>query len=164
MAAKRLWLCGSDFIAIPCNTVHYFHQPLQAAVNIPILNLITFTADKVAGDKIKSAGLLASASTNKLQLYQQALAAKNIGIIGATDAEQQIIDEIILTVMAGTNSSVESGKLQKIISRLKNYGAEAIILGCTELPLAISQAQSQVLLYDTLKILADKTLAFAYGK
>ena len=80
----------------------------------------------------------------------------------ASDDEQKILDGIILSVMSGKQGAVEQAAMVSIIERMKNEGAESIILGCTELPLAIDQNQSPLPVWNTISILAEKAVDESY--
>lgn len=152
---KTLEKAGSDFIIIACNTVHCFYNQMQKTVQIPILNMIELTAQRVAKDGYKVVGLLSSENTVALGLYQKALKKHCIEAICVNDNQQKIINNIIEHVMGGTKSEDDTAKLKKIIVDLESQGAQAIVLGCTEIPLAINQTDTKVKLFNTIEIIAE---------
>jgi aspartate racemase len=157
---KKLESAGSDFIIIACNTVHHFYQDMQDAIKIPIISIIKEAA-KVADEKgLKVVGLLSSESTNKLKIYQKVLDDYAIKTLSVTDQQQKLLNEIILHVMSGTQGKAEKTCLQTIIDDLCKQGAQGVILGCTELPLAICQDDVSVALLDSTEIIAKSALQY----
>jgi aspartate racemase len=160
--AKKVASWGADFLVMPCNTVHFFAEDVMQASGIPLLSIITATIDRVITAGHKKVGVVSSASTRSLGLYAKALEAKGVTPIIASDDEQKILDGIILSVMSGKQGAVEQAAMVSIIERMKNEGAESIILGCTELPLAIDLNQSPLPVWNTISILAEKAVDESY--
>ncbi|MFA7309839.1 MAG: amino acid racemase [Candidatus Paceibacterota bacterium] len=160
---KKLAASGSDFIVIPCNTVHAFIADMQHAVEVPIVSIIDSVADETAARGLSTVGLLSSESTRRYQLYETALAERNVRVVSANDEEQGIANKIIHKVMAGTQGPTEVSALRTIIERFANEGAQAVILGCTELPLAIQQPDIHLPLLSSTDILAHAALTRVYG-
>ena len=149
-------MLGSGFIAIACNTVHLFIGEIRQAVGIPVLSVMEETARVLAADKVKSIGLLASETTRNFGLYEKPLSDKGISIVYPEN--QEAVTRAILCVMGNKLSGEDKRGLVSIVDGLKEKGAEAAVLGCTELPLAISQKDSALPLYDTLQILAEASV------
>ncbi len=162
---KKLENAGSDFIVIACNTVYYFYEDMQNSINVPIVNLIEKTIDQVLNEGFKKVAILNSESTKNLKLYENMAISKGIEPVLSTDKEQEIINNIILTVMSGSNGEKEVILLKKIIDRMVSEGAEAVVLGCTELPIAIKKEDiSPLSLFDTISIAGEEVLIKAYLK
>lgn len=161
-AVQKLESMGSDFIVIPCNTVHTFIAAMQEAITIPIVSIIDAVVDTLLAKNIRTVGLLTSQSTRNYQLYESAFAQKNIQFISATDDEQKQINRVIHHVMAGTQGPSDIAQLTKVVDRFVQEGAEGVLLGCTELPLAITQADVGVPLFNSSEILAHRTLVEAF--
>ena len=161
---KLLADAGSDFIVIPCNTVHTFYSEMQEMVSIPIVSIVEAVVDEVLKHSFKTVCLLSSESARTYKLYETALKARTIGVISAADAEQEILNTIIHRVMAGLQGIEEVEMLRSIIKRHEKEGAEAVILGCTELTLAITQNDIHLPLLSSTDILAHTALARAYDK
>lgn len=159
---KKLGAAGSDFIVIPCNTVYYLYSDLQAASAVPIINIIEATVKAVKRAGYKKVGLLNSQSTRHYKLYESAFMRQGIETASAGDGEQKKVNEAILHVISGAQGQNDIRALQVIISRFKEAGAEAIILGCTELPLAITQGDCILPLFSSTNILAVAALDLAY--
>jgi aspartate racemase len=158
---KKLKSAGSDFIIIACNTVHYFYQDMQDAIKIPIISIIEETV-KVADKKgFKVVGLLSSESTNNLKIYPMILNDYKIKTLSVTNQQQKLLNEIILHVMSGMQGQADEECLKTIIDNLCKRGAQGIILGCTELSLAIRQDNVAVTLLDSTEIIAKTSLQYA---
>lgn len=158
---KKLEAAGADFIIIACNTVHVFYEQMQSAIKIPILNIIEETKKKVSEAGFKKVGLFSSESTNKLGLYQNNFKQSGIEIISADDNQQKILDNVIENVMGGKQGAEDVKNLKKIAKDYAKKGAEAVVMGCTEIPLAINQLQINIQLFDTTQIIAESAVNFS---
>lgn len=159
---KKLETAGSQFIVIPCNTVHRFHSEMETAIEIPIISIIETTTDAIRHSGYHTVGLLNSQSTKQYSLYEKSLSKKKISSLSTTQEEQKKINQIISHVMAGTQGKTDTQVLRNIIQRYIREGAQAVILGCTELPLAISQKDTNIPLFNSTDLLAKATLRHAY--
>ncbi len=153
---------GADFIVMPCNTIHYFIIEMRAAIKIPIISIIESTIQEIQKTPYKKIGLLSSTSTRVLKLYENALQEAGFEPILTTESEQKNLDAIILAVMAGKQGDTEVAMMKSAIERMKAEGAEAVILGCTELPLAITQTDTDVPLFNTIHLLVETALESTY--
>ncbi|QUL99735.1 MAG: amino acid racemase [Candidatus Fermentithermobacillus carboniphilus] len=151
--AKNVEKAGASFIAIPCNTAHYFYDDIRSAVSIPVLHIMKEVARSVKG-KVKKAGLLASTGTVKTGLYERALNEVGIEMIVPEGRDQDKVMEAIYLVKAGKLEEakaivLEQGKL------LVSQGVEVVIAGCTEIPLILRDGDLPVAVIDATKILAE---------
>jgi len=162
--AKKLEKNGADCIIIPCNSIHTFAQEIQENINIPFLNIIKETKNAVQQYSFQKMGLLCSESTNRDQLYQKCFVDSGIEIVSPIKKQQEILTEVIFSVMGGNYGNYEVILLKNIIQEMKWAGAESIILGCTELPLAISQIHTDEKLFDTIEILIRSAVDFLFRK
>ncbi len=155
---------GSSLIVIACNTVHLFLNELRKEVSIPILNIVEETIKRAKDLKVEKVALLASQTTLQQQLYHLLLDKENIFCSFPAGTHYQDITDLILDVMSG---SIQQQHKKKVVSIMHDIseGADAIILGCTELPLAISQqdAKENIMILDSLQILAEEAVKFARG-
>ena len=147
---------GVDFIVIPCNTVHYFYEEMQAAVNIPIISIIEKTVD--FAKNFKKPIILSSETTNKLKLYENKLKENYVDFFSVDDQTQHVLNNIIKKVMSGNDCIKEKEIIYKKVQELKQKGADSVILGCTELPLALNQEFLKIKTISTLEILANATI------
>ena len=154
--AQNLEKAGADFIVIPCNTAHYFLSSIQESVNIPVLNMIEETAKETKKriPQIKKVGLLASIGVYKSEIYHQHFKKFNIEVISPEEKDKEEIMKVIYTIKAGDLSKRVKKNILKITQKLINKGAEAIIAGCTEIPLILKEGDVSVPLIDPTQILA----------
>ncbi|MFA5352440.1 MAG: amino acid racemase, partial [Candidatus Gracilibacteria bacterium] len=146
---KKLEAAGCDLIIIACNTVHLFYKEMQSAIQIPIFSIVEAALKRVKENNFKKVGLLSSESTNKLKLYQSVFTKGNVEVVSASAAQQQSINKVIEKVMSGKQSEADMILLREIAEDFVRQGAEAVILGCTEIPLAIKQSQTDIKLFNT---------------
>jgi aspartate racemase len=158
---KKLELAGCDLIIIACNTVHVFFNDMQSAVKIPILNIVEETKKEVLELGYKKVGLFASESTNKLKLYQDKFKEAGITVISPNEDQQKVFNNAIEHVMGGNQKISDTIALKEVIRDYLKQGAEAIIMGCTEIPLAIDQSQTDVKLFDTIEIIVKSAVDFS---
>lgn len=165
---KKLESGGADIIAIPCNTAHAYVDRIQRHLNIPIVNILTETVDHIrkSRPKIRKVGILATSGTIASCLYQEALRAENlVPIVLQSDVQAKVMDAIYgeMGVKAGHREGLCRQHMIEAISALADNGAEAVIMGCTELPLiAPEQCDTQsLILFDPTQILARKCVDFS---
>jgi len=155
--AKNLEKAGADFIIIPCNTAHYFLPSIEKSVRIPIMNMIEETLKDIKGKfpDIKKIALLASVGTYTTGMYDQYFNKYNIEVISPGEKSIAKIMKAIYAVKANKLSRNIKESILKITGNLINKGAEAIIAGCTEIPLILKKEDISVPLIDPTKILAE---------
>ena len=154
--AQNLEKAGADFIVIPCNTAHYFLSSIQESVNIPVLNMIEETAKETKKriPQLKKVGLLASIGVYKSEIYHQHFKKFNIEVISPEEKGKEEVMKVIYAVKAGDLSDEIKKNILKITQKLIDKGAEAIIAGCTEIPLILKEGDVSVPLIDPTQILA----------
>ena len=155
-SARNLEKAGADFIIIPCNTAHYFLSLIQESVKIPILNMIEETAKETQKKipSIKKVGLLASIGTYKTDIYHQHFKKYNIKVISPEEKDKEEVMKVIYAVKAGNLSEGIKKNILKIAQKLVDKGAEAIIVGCTEIPLILKEGDISVPIIDPTQVLA----------
>lgn len=158
ISVNRLNSAGADFIAIPCNSVHVFMDHLRAVSNVPVISIIEETAKVCKQKGFNRVGLLGTTITVKAGLHQRELSGMGIETVFPTTKNQKMLDKIILRIISGTTRNYDNACIRRISKRLGREGAEAIILGCTDLQLLVNGTDSEIPLIDTLSILEDSTL------
>lgn len=154
---------GADFLSIPCVSSHYYYDDIQEQLNIPVLHIIkeTLTYIKSEFKHITQIGLLATSGTIHSRLFQGIFEKDGLTLIIPTEKDQGILMEAIYGKQ-GIKAGMTTGKPKKstfyVINNLIESGAEAIIGGCTELPLIINADDLTVPFFDTLDILAKATV------
>ncbi|MEK6961624.1 MAG: amino acid racemase [Nanoarchaeota archaeon] len=152
---KLLSDAGCDFIVIPCNTVHTFIADLRASSSIPIISIIEETVNRVQSAGFKEVCLVASESTLSYGMYQEALWAKDIYCAVPQVSQYPLITDLIRGVMGGSVDSRVKSAVLDVICQMVGSSTKAVILGCTEIPLAIGQEDIPVAVFDTLQVLAE---------
>ncbi|SFS51314.1 aspartate racemase [Sulfitobacter marinus] len=164
--AKKLERGGADIIAIPCNTAHAYVDRLQRHLDIPIVNMLTETVDHIAkiSPTVRTVGILATSGTIASRLYQDALRAAGIRAVIPNKSEQdRVMDAIYgpLGVKAGYTSGLCAEHITAVVKSLRAQYADAIILGCTELPLIEldDDLARSMRLIDPTQVLASKCIS-----
>ena len=160
-AVQKLEAMGSDLVLVACNTVHYFDKEMQAALTVPLVHMVNEVCADTKRRGFKKVAIACSKSTRDLGLYSNGLLSLGIEAVVTTDKEQATVNAAIKDVMAGTQGSHTIYGLTQVFTRFKNDGAEAVILGCTELPLAITQSDSELLILDANDIVVRQAVKFA---
>ena len=162
-AAVSLERGGADFIVICTNTMHKLAEQVQACLNIPLLHIADATAKEITSKNIKKVGLLGTEFTMKQDFYKGRLADKfGLEVFIPNDEDCQIVHRIIYQeLVAGVIRDKSRQQYRQIIQKLVDAGAEAIILGCTEIMLLVSPADSAVPVFDTTEIHAQAAVNMA---
>jgi len=163
-AIKRLNMAKVDFIAIPCNSVHVFIEELREKSEAPVLSIIEECAEECKKRNLNKVGLLASAKTVNEKLFSEKLEKINIDVIIPNKQDQAEINKIIIKIIHNKAENSDKIFLKNIIKNLKQIGAEAIIIGCTDLPLLISEKESCLPLINTLEILENTVIKHLNGE
>ena len=155
-AARRLERGGADFFLICTNTMHKMAEEVQAAVRIPLLHIADATAARVHAAGIRRVGLLGTAFTMEQDFYKGRLRQSGLDVL-VPDAEDRaavhrvIYDELV----QGRVEPASRDAYRAVIARLVGRGAEAVILGCTEIMLLVGPDDSPVPVFDTTRIHAE---------
>ncbi len=148
-------------LSIACNTVHVLLPALQAVSRVPFVSMIEEVANRVAEDGKKKVIILGTPSTIRYGLYQKALEARGIGSVVPEPKHTDTLESVIRSVIAGTPGQTEAERLVAVADELRVQGAEGVILGCTELPLAFPE-NYDLTVYNSVKILASALLQRYY--
>ena len=157
---------GADFIVMPCVTAHYFYDQVMAEVRVPFLHLVDETVLYALRKKpeLKKAGLVASTGTLKSKIFHEAFAKEGVEIVEPREKEQEQVMDAIFG-KEGIKAGFASGKSQEFIHQtakeLIQRGAEAVIAGCTEIPLVLRDEDIEVPLIEPLQILAEVAIVRA---
>lgn len=155
--------CNISYFCIACNTAHILLDNLKQISKVPFISMIEEVVMKVKANRINKIGLLASPATIKEELYQGALSKEGIEVIVPTEKEQGFFEKIVNNVLEEKIIIKDQLLLKLVANSLKKKGAEAIILGCTELPLVFPKKYS-LPIYNSVEILAIALLSKFYKK
>jgi aspartate racemase len=161
----RLEDAGASFIAIPCNTVHYFYDYMQEAVSIPVIHMIRETVLEVARNypDLKKIGLLATTGTLESGLYEDELIKNGYEVIIPNDSiENEFVMKAVFGIKAGSDKKENEDLLTLAGQHVIEKGAQLIILGCTEIPLAFNPDRVEVPVVNATKVLAEKAIQTYY--
>lgn len=136
-SAVTLWAMGAQLLVMPCNTAHYFLPEVQKNVDIPILNMIEITCEHLLEKRMKTVGLLATEGTLNSRIYQDVFTKMGINTIEPDKEEQRIITDLIYNGVKAGNNNYDITRVTKVMRNMIERGAETLILGCTELPVAM---------------------------
>lgn len=162
-AAKSVEAGGADFLLICTNTMHKVAPEIEAQISIPILHIADATAKQLQQDGIERVGLLGTRFTMEQEFYKGRL-QQQFGIdVLIPDAEQrqQVHRVVYEELCLGTIRPESRAQYIEIVEDLHRRGAQAVILGCTEIALLIQQHDTDVPLYDTTKIHAEQAVQLA---
>ena len=156
-AAKKLELAGADFLLICTNTMHKVYPQIQAQVTIPLLHIADATADALASDGVTKVALLGTRYTMQEDFYKSKLVARGFEVLVPEQADIDEVNRIIFEELCvGTLKETSRKTFSRIIDTLKARGAQAVILGCTEIGLLVKQEHASLPLYDTTVIHASR--------
>ncbi|EAR62152.1 aspartate/glutamate racemase family protein [Neptuniibacter caesariensis] len=165
-AAKGVERAGADFVLICTNTMHKVADAIQENISIPILHIADATAEKLKADGVSKVGLLGTRFTMEQDFYKQRLTDKHgIEVVVPEAEEREVVHSVIYNELCkGLIEDPSRDRYLKIINDLYKSGAQAVILGCTEIALLVKQTDTAVKLYDTTAIHADYAVFFALNK
>jgi len=162
-AAKNVQAAGADVLLICTNTMHKVAPQIENAIDIPLLHIADATAEVLVEKGIKTVGLLGTAFTMEQDFYKGRL-INNYGLTVhiPTEADREIIHNVIYKELClGKVNPSSKIEYLRIIEDLANQGAEAVILGCTEIGLLVNQTDTDITLLDTTYIHAKKAVEYA---
>lgn len=162
-AARSIEAGGADFLLICTNTMHKVAPEVEQAVSIPLLHIADATAERLVANGIKRVGLLGTKFTMEEDFYKGRLTDKyNIEVVVPEPDEREIVHDVIYSELClGKFLDRSLLKYLAIIDELAEKGAEAVILGCTEIALLVQQKHTKVPLYDTTEIHASAAVTLA---
>ena len=140
-AAKKLEKAGADFIVIPCNGLHIVADDVQRHVSIPLLNIIDCVGRYIQGEHFRKVGLLGTRITMENDFYRDRLFTQfGIGACIPDKANRVKLHQVIYNELCyGKFNAVTKKFIKMLCYKLQEQGCEAIILGCTELPLILQE-------------------------
>lgn len=153
-SAKILQNAGADFIAIPCNSAHYFLNDVASKVEIPFLSIIEETTAYAKKRNLKKIGILATKGLLESRLYQNSLTAAGLTFCLNDENDQTKLMQGILKFKDSGKIKELSSNLELCLDKLMQMQADGVILGCTELPLVNISKNFDIELLDSIDILA----------
>lgn len=160
-SGKRLQAGGADAVLIATNTMHKVAEQVQAATNLPLIHIADATADAIKQQGLTKIALLGTQFTMTEDFYKQRLISAGLQVlIPDTEARQEIHRVIYEELCQGQLLDSSRQYYRQVIQDLVAQGADGVILGCTEIGLLISQADSLIPVFDTTAIHAAAAVDF----
>ena len=165
-AACGVQAAGADFLLICTNTMHKVAPQIEAAIDIPLLHIADATATALQRDGVRTAGLLGTAFTMEQDFYRRRLEANHgLRVLVPDSPDRQIVHRVIFDELCrGDIRGASQKEYLRIINTLADRGAQAVVLGCTEIAMLVSQGEAGVRLYDTTGIHARQAVQFALSQ
>lgn len=159
--AKRLETAGAHALALPCNTAHLFAPQIEAAVNIPLLNMPKRACEQAAAqmDEGDVVGILASPATNSTGLFSDML--KRSGLVSRYPEQEDEILASIRRIKRSGPSEADIALLSREARDLVRRGASCVIIGCSEFSLVSKEIESPIPVLDTLDVLVHEIVTFS---
>jgi len=156
-AGKNLIAMGAQLFLIPCNTSHFYFDKIQKQLTVPVVNMIEETALYCQSMDYKTVGVLATDGTKNTNIYKTELEKRGLNVMYPSEEGQKEVMSIIYEqVKAGR--PVDKSKLHEYLYDMTKQGVQAFILGCTELPIAISDGDFGYRFIDTIEVLAKSAI------
>jgi aspartate racemase len=165
-AARSLELAGADILVLCTNTMHKIAPAIEAAVRIPLFHIADPTAVAIKQAGFSKVGLLGTRFTMEQDFYRDRLCARHgLQVIIPQQKDREIIHRVIYEELClGKVVPASRHEYRRIMADLATQGAQAIILGCTEISLLVGQQDSEVPLFDTTTIHARKAAEWALSE
>jgi len=161
-AARALEAAGADFILIATNTMHIVFDEVKDSVNVPMLSLLDAVGRVIEHRTMDTVGLLGTAFTMEKTFYHDALAERGIKVLVPGPEDRERVNHVIYDeLVAGEIRDDSREAFARIIHKLSERGAQGVILGCTEIPLLVSEEAVGLPLFDTTTIHAEAALRYA---
>lgn len=164
-AARHLERGGADFMIICTNTMHLMADDVQNAVSIPLLHIVDVTAEEIRSKGFTRVGLLGTRFTMEQGFYTGRLKDRHglEVLVPGMDERQAVHDILYSELCLGKIKDLSKAKFREVIDNLVGRGAQGVILGCTEIPLIVSQDDYEIPLFDTTTLHARAAVNFAFS-
>ena len=158
-SAEKVARAGANFAICPANTAHEAFKFLRPSSPIPWLHIVEAVAQAAAGQKFSKLGILGTRFLMEGKVYPEVLS--NLGIeavIPAAEQRERINTLIFEELVKGIFESSTRDYFRDVASELASRGCDAVVMGCTEIPLILRQADVEVPLLDSTRLLAKAAL------
>jgi len=163
-SARRLETAGATAIVIGANSMHKVYDAVAAAVAVPVLHIADCVGERMLAKGTRRAALLGTRNVMIESFYRQKLIARDIELLPPEMAFVDTLDRIIYDeLILGKASRQAERELKTIITNLEQDGAEAIVLGCTELEMVVDVDANVLPIYDCTRIHADAAVDWIVG-
>lgn len=165
-AAVGVQAAGADFLLLCTNTMHKVMPQVEAAIDIPILHIADATAEVLLGEAIDTVGLLGTAFTMEQDFYTGRLIERHgLQVLLPGVSDRKLVHQVIFNELClGETNPDSKSEYLRIIDKLADRGAQAVILGCTEIAMLVGQQDTPVKLLDTTAIHAQEAVLLALAE
>ena len=164
-SAKRLERAGATAIVIGANSMHKVYDEVAGAVSVPVIHIAECVAERMAEKGVRKAGLIGTRNVMLESFYRQKLIARDIELLPPEMAFVDTLDRIIYDeLLLGKASRQAERELKTIITNLAQDGAEAVVLGCTELEMIVDVDANVLPIYDCTRIHAEAAVDWIMGE
>lgn len=164
-AAQRLESAGAAALVICTNTMHKVAPAIEALVNIPLLHVVDAVAEDIRAAGFRKVGLLGTRFTMEQPFYAERLARHGVETLIPEQADRELVHRVVYAELClGRIVDASRNAYRRIMADLVAKGAEAIILGCTEISMLVGAQDASVALFDTTAIHARKAAEWALGQ
>ena len=161
-SAAKLAAIGADFLICPDNTFHRIFPYVDARSPLPWLHIAEVVAIEASARGFRRLGLLGTRWLVASEVYPERLTARGIHYVRPTEDEREEISRIIMNELVyGVFTPQAVATHQRVIARMKDEGCDAVVLGCTEIPLIVNDANSPLPTLDSTRLLARAALRHA---
>jgi aspartate racemase len=158
-SARKLATIGADFVICPDNTIHQALHHIEARLPIPWLHIADAVADEAVARGFKRIGITGTRWLVDSEVYPQKLSARGLEYVRPEKPEREQINRFIMDeLVKGIRSTEAVAYHQHVIAGLKDRGCDAVVLGCTEIPLIINDGNSPLPTLDSTRLLARAAL------
>ena len=161
---RTLQAAGAEAVAICANLMHKVAPAVEQAIDVPLIHIVDAVAAVANAQGLACLGIMGANWTMRDQFYPQRLAENGIRTVQASDADIALTDRIVFEELTqGVLLDSSRAALLGVVDRLAQAGADGVIMGCTEIPLLLSQADSEVPLIDSMRAHVDAAVRFVLG-
>lgn len=163
-SAKRLEKAGATAMLIGANSMHKVYDQVAAAVDVPVIHIAECVADRMARAGVKKAALIGTRNVMLESFYRQKLIARDIELLPPEMQFVETLDRIIYDqLLQGKVTRQAERELKTIITNLEQDGAQAVVLGCTELEMVVDVDANVLPIYDCTRIHAEAAVDWIMG-
>jgi aspartate racemase len=163
-SAKRLEKAGATAVIIGANSMHRVYDEVAAAVKVPVLHIADCVGERMAADGVKKAAVIGTRNVMLESFYRQKLISRDIELLPPEMAFVETLDRIIYDELTrGKASRQAERELKTIMTNLEQDGAEAVVLGCTELEMVVVVDANVLPIYDCTRIHAEAAVEWILG-
>ncbi|MBH0040487.1 aspartate/glutamate racemase family protein [Pseudoalteromonas sp. SWN166] len=161
---NELTSLGVSCIVIPCNTAHYWYDALTQNADVHTISIVQSVIKRAKATGKRKVGILATTATLNMRIYQTAFSEHNIEFIEPNEQQQALVMQGITAVKSG-NLALGRTLLSQSYEQMLAQGADAVLFGCTEIPLVLNEqaSKSPETCLDTIAILAQECVNWAYS-